>query len=226
MLSRSRLIQESKNKIYRPDVDATIEALGYFLIPNAIIIPETELKHILRIHTEPIFNNTGTNDRKRRQGKITETFISTVIAQIRAIGALLYPELYIVDPVVLQSLADCGIQRAHMDYIPHTLRHLQGTHVPRGVLVSLQPGTKLDVWPGSHRSNARDIQRRTLALDKGDVLFFRGDLIHAGSSYRRPNSRLHMHLDSKLVPRTTNRTYIISVHGSSKERARIANDTI
>jgi hypothetical protein len=49
-----------------------------------------------------------------------------------------------------------------------------------------------------------------LNLNKGDILIFRADLVHAGSDYDELNIRLHTYLDSPDVQRDNNRTYLIS----------------
>ena len=38
-------------------------------------------------------------------------------------------------------------------------------------------------------------------LQAGDVLIFRGDLVHAGAGIERANVRLHAYMDVKGVPR-------------------------
>jgi ectoine hydroxylase-related dioxygenase (phytanoyl-CoA dioxygenase family) len=64
----------------------------------------------------------------------------------------------------------------------------------------LQDNTTLDVFDdqGEHK---------LLALDAGDILLFRSDLVHAGSAYTEDNLRLHAYLDSPFVKRITNRTW-------------------
>ena len=93
------------------------------------------------------------------------------------------------------------------------------------MLVATMPGTKLNVWPGSiklittHPEFIKyndQINCKVLDLDKGDVVFFRADLVHAGSSYDKENVRLHCFLDSEFVQRQPNRTFLIRKHGSEE----------
>jgi|LakMenEpi03Aug12_release.lakeMendotaPanAssembly.Ray.scaffolds.fasta_scaffold5816299_1 hypothetical protein len=51
------------------------------------------------------------------------------------------------------------------------------------------------------------IKKEIKKLNKGDIFIFRGDLVHAGSSYKKSNIRLHCFLDSSLVHRDSNRTW-------------------
>jgi hypothetical protein len=60
-----------------------------------------------------------------------------------------------------------------------------------------------------------------LLLSRGDILFFRGDLIHAGSAYAEANVRLHMYLDHPMAPRDANRTWIVRRHASPEFQAHI-----
>lgn len=47
-----------------------------------------------------------------------------------------------------------------------------------------------------------------ITMNKGDVLFFRADLIHAGWSYAEENLRIHFHIDFRRngYHRETNKT--------------------
>ena len=206
---------------YHVDVDETIEALGFFHIPNVIHIPEEEEASIRKVRTRPIFNNSGSNDRKRHQGAISETRIPLLMAQVRAIMSKLYPNLVATDPVLLRSRPGCSVQKAHADYIPHTLSCLSGRDVPRGALIALENGTSWEVWPGSHRRITSPIEKRQLLLSRGDIVFFRGDVINAGSAYKEANVRVHIYLDHPLVARDTNRTWVVRRHASPELQANI-----
>jgi hypothetical protein len=68
------------------------------------------------------------------------------------------------------------------------------------------------------------IVRKTLILQAGDAVLFRGDLVHAGSEYSKANVRLHIYLDSPVVPRDPNRTWIIYKHADPLLRDRIIEE--
>ena len=86
--------------------------------------------------------------------------------------------------------------------------------------------SKLRVWPKSHKYctmnnnfikyQSHKIKGVDVLLDKGDILVFRGDLVHAGSSYKDDNIRIHAYLDSPVVPRDKNTTFIIKKHASDE----------
>jgi hypothetical protein len=87
--------------------------------------------------------------------------------------------------------------------------------------VALQDGTTLDVWPGALTTEPgrwpASIPRCQVRLQAGDVLLFRGDLVHAGSAYNAANVRLHCYLDAADVSRPPDMTWFID----GAERARI-----
>ena len=85
-----------------------------------------------------------------------------------------------------------GDQDRHVDEPPLFMaRFMAGRAVadmPLSVLVALDAGAKLRVWP---RGGGPPMLIR---LDLGEVLVFRGDLCHAGLGYRVENVRVHMYL--------------------------------
>lgn len=143
----------------------------------------------------------------------------------------LFPHLEPNDWVVIGSKLGCKDQAAYTDY-PPTLDMKNDGMVPINVLIALEPQTFINVWPRSHRLICNDllddegnsawdtmdkqiapIGMQTLELSKGDLLLFRGDLVHAGASYETSNHRLHCYLDSWA--REKNRTWIIHKHASA-----------
>jgi ectoine hydroxylase-related dioxygenase (phytanoyl-CoA dioxygenase family) len=200
---------------------------GYAVLRNWITIPDRELTALQKraADAEPIFNGSGRNDRRRRQltlrlrdGTWLGSIRERLAAEFAATGHT--PTGF----VLLASDPGCVRQAAHQDYVPDdTLRSVTDDAMPLLFLLALEDNTMLDVWPGSHRpSGATRIRRETLCLDPGDAVLFRGDLVHAGSAYETvPNCRVHVYLDHPLVPRTPNRTWIVSKHGSAADRERI-----
>lgn len=199
-----------------------------------------------RRHDRAIFNHQddrvrqdgghGRNDQRRRQCTLrsNRTLPVAMRAVLRSAEAFLgensewcggrTPSAW----ALLRSLPGCARQAAHADYVPTpALCRASDAEMPLAVLVALQDETTLDVWPRSIRCIGADteelahyplIQRHTVALSAGDVLVFRGDLVHAGSAYDAENVRLHMYLDSAHVPREPNRTWLIDVHASDELR--------
>lgn len=153
----------------------------------------------------PIFNGAK-NDKKRLQSTLrcNKTIISDFIEKLQENIYNILPSesrLYFSNWVILKSLDGCNEQRPHTDYNVENIKNITDSIcVPLLVLVALMPETYLDIWDldGIHRK---------LVMDKGDVLIFRADMIHGGSSYEKENIRIHAYLDSPLVKRITNRTW-------------------
>lgn len=172
----------------------------------------------------PIFNDNiinRRNDHLRRQIALPnrQKWLSTVRQKLQHT----YPEHYVTDAVLLQSLAGCRRQAAHCDYIP-TPELLVTKTKPLLFILALEDNTYLDVWAGSHLRKSlrgRPILPTRLTLNAGDAIIFRSDLVHAGSAYDKSNIRIHFYIDHPSVPRDPNRTWIIYKHASEMERARI-----
>lgn len=188
-----------------------------------------------RLRMEPIFNYNSTtshNDGRRRQADFPGSDHLAALLNLNC--NLLSTGRHATDFVALESLPGCQIQAAHTDYIPDAaLLDTTDDTVPLLAVIALQPATTLDVWPGSHRLVRRlrltrhtpKVTRRTVRLNIGDVIVFRGDLIHAGSAYASRNLRLHAYIDHLLVPRPPNRTWTIQRHAEPLLRAAVVEGT-
>jgi hypothetical protein len=97
--------------------------------------------------------------------------------------------------LVVGARAGCERQYPHTDFDVATFGR-DCEHLPMGVFIALQKGTKLDVFTGAHKSvrdkpSANEVKHpKTLQLDRGDVAVIRGDLPHNGSAYDVDNARL------------------------------------
>eukprot|EP00931_Biecheleriopsis_adriatica_P101974 TRINITY_DN77018_c0_g1_i1.p1 TRINITY_DN77018_c0_g1~~TRINITY_DN77018_c0_g1_i1.p1 ORF type:complete len:332 (+),score=35.91 TRINITY_DN77018_c0_g1_i1:62-1057(+) len=140
------------------------------------------------------------------------------------------------DPAVLVSLAGCRRQSFHTDYAPSSIEPLSPYHTPKGMLLAVTEGTKLDVVapvPGSRSDSlwllreleqqrdgtqllgSTELSRRTLHVPVGTALLFDALLVHAGSAYDERHHRVHMYLDHVSVARVPNRVFVLGDHLSS-----------
>ena len=78
--------------------------------------------------------------------------------------------------------------------------------VPLSILMALQPGTTLWVWPGSHRDMHNTSEKAydnvlhhgvRVELPATGFVVFRQDLVHAGDGFTDDNTRCHLFLDRK-----------------------------
>jgi len=208
---------------------------GYQIYKNVINVPIPIYHNIIRQTNKkekPIFNHHETrsrNDYKRKQcnlsikNKQIEEFITNIN---NFLTTNVNSNLSISQWVILHSLSGCGDQAAHCDYVPSTdMLQVSDDQIPLAVIVALMPSTKIHIWPQSCYKNKRNkkmkIEKLTLELEPGDVFVFRGDLVHAGCAYENDNYRLHTYMDSLLVSRTHNRTWLIDKHADDNMRKMI-----
>ncbi|OWZ23329.1 hypothetical protein PHMEG_0001806 [Phytophthora megakarya] len=90
-------------------------------------------------------------------------------------------------------------QEPRQDYI-QTVRddvdsRYRGT-IPASVLVSLEPGTRVRIYPSCFEY-ARSDKELILDIPPGYAVIFRGGLFHSGVGYTVPNYRLHCYLVGK-----------------------------
>lgn len=153
----------------------------------------------------PIFNGVK-NDKKRLQSTLrcNNSMISEFIEKLQENIYNILPSesrLYFSNWVILKSLNGCNEQQPHTDYNVENIKNITDySCVPLLVLVGLMDETYLDIWDS-------DGINKKLIMDQGDVLIFRADMIHAGSSYEKENIRIHAYLDSPIVKRIPNRTW-------------------
>lgn len=174
-----------------------------------------------------IFNDAGLgeedDDGQRRQYPVEQVFrrcpeLKDVWARLMAWIGGRCPQHRVSDPVVLISLdGGCLPQRAHTDYTEQSLQSMdlraQPERVPLACLVALQDDTSFDVWPGAIAFNedGDPMEHCTVILQRGDVLLFRGDLVHAGAAFGRQNVRLHAYLDVEGVQREPDQTFYMDM---------------
>lgn len=214
---------------------------GYVIVKNKFKIPDNVKNHFeqtVQRRGSAIFNhneNSKHNDRKRIQVNVTakSKYIQGFMDTLNQSLAKSFRHLEINDWVVIGSKPGCKNQAAHTDYSPSP-DMTDESKIPINVLIALEDGTLINVWPGSHGlicndlidqdglsdwdkmgtgyNQYRPIKMQTLSLNKGDLLLFRGDLVHAGASYEKANCRLHCYLDAGY--REPNRTWLINRHAS------------
>jgi hypothetical protein len=201
---------------------------GYLILPG-FLNPENLLNAIesYRNRTQYIFNAPGSNDHKRRQINLHQDVVRDLKEEILSLP-FLSDVHHVEDFVLLRSLPGCKRQAAHTDYIPEaSLLQCEPYKLPLLFLFALEENTKLVVWPSSHKvvqgrgRTLQPIQPTTILLDRGDALVFRPDLVHAGAEYEIENIRIHCYIDSDLVKRNPNRTWVIGKHADELVQSKI-----
>ncbi|KKL07371.1 hypothetical protein LCGC14_2586680 [marine sediment metagenome] len=221
--------------IYAAD---NLHTLGYEVYSDVIPIKDNIVEKLIDYgrNGSQIFNHHETrlrNDHKRRQATLQRRS-ANLRNGIQDFVSEQFPHLTLKNLVVIHSKPGCGDQASHCDYVPEpNLATVPDSHFPLAVLLAVMPGTKISVWPRSIRfaytsptilQQIQPIHRKTLELDIGDMLVFRGDLVHAGAAYDEENVRIHCFLDSELVPRTPNHTWLVHKDSCQELRDIIKSD--
>ena len=153
---------------------------------------------------------------KPNEGRRKQLVISDVLADefVKAV-AVVVPHVSLSDAVFLISEAGCKRQSPHCDWDPVD-PVFRSMVVPCGVVWSLQNHTFLVVWPGSWRlfqtapvSSCPLLSESIVEMNAGDVLIFRGDLVHAGNCYADRNIRMHAYGDVSRVARVPDYTFLL-----------------
>ena len=125
----------------------------------------------------------------------------------------------VCDTFVLRAEPGCRQQPTHADVSCEqmaygersTRRTSLGSHkdcpllcgdVPGSTLLAIDDDTTLQIFP----NGCRDGPGIQLRLCKGDLVYWRGDLVHAGSAYSTLNLRVHSYVDSKAWKRPSDST--------------------
>jgi len=186
---------------------------GYHVFKNKIPVHPTVLtalkKQVDSKTGGPIFNGAK-NDKKRIQSNLSRppALLDEFIDELETIIYDLLPPdspLSFSNWVILKSTEGCERQRPHTDYDPELIRRAPNhKDIPLLVLVSIMPNTCLDMWDanGNHER---------VSMDAGDILIFRADTVHAGSSYQRENVRIHVYLDNQMIQRIHNRVWFSEI---------------
>lgn len=215
--------------------DSTLHSLGYHIFRNAIDITDYMKDSVLQlVENQPpvkrsrtkrssskIFNNkrNSVGDGLRAETDVGNASLLGLSTKIIQWANGNFPHHSVENMVIITSEPGCKRQVAHCDYEPTAqLANCPEKYFPCGLLVAVERHTKIVGWPNTirlstmQRDYAEEIAREpfeafVVHLDPGDVLVFRGDLIHAGAEYESHNCRIHAYLDTPCVSRKGNRTW-------------------
>jgi hypothetical protein len=211
--------------------------IGYIIYKNQFQISSNIKNDFIKQITKkskPIFNSKH-NDNKRIQANLSINKTNKYFMEnLKLFLNNLYPNLVQSNWVLIFSKPGCKKQLAHLDYVyDDEFKKCIQKEVPLLVLIALEPQTYLYLWEKSfmaiqnvitqseqseqsEQKPINPIKPTKITLDQGDILIFRADMVHAGSNYTCGNLRMHCYLDSKLLHRQPNRTWIISLHASEQ----------
>jgi len=206
------------------NTESTLHTLGYEVHRKLAAVPQhaiEDLRARARQRSSVIFNtyaagDSHVGDGRRKQmyslrNKVTKPFFAQLDASLKSLAPSHQARAW----VLVHSEAGCAEQTPHADYQPtRQLAQASDAEMPLAVLVAVMPQTRLEIWPRSIGWMASPEQplcalraaKQTLELGVGDVLLFRGDLVHASSADAAEHVRLHCFLDNPAIRRTANKT--------------------
>ena len=206
---------DSSNSIPSP---ASIRALytnGFHVYPNFARIPDDLVQRLKKHSHHSVLFNDGCP--KRLMHVFSPELIAEldICGQVETFVQMINPHVEADTWADLWSLPGNKKQPAHFDFDPKKVVGLINNLMPLLAVVALEDHSSLDVWVGYKglldRSITSPIAPTTINLNKGDVLIFLGDCIHAGSAYNNNNVRLHCYFPASMsgVPHPDNKTNIV-----------------
>ena len=97
-------------------------------------------------------------------------------------------ELQATQWVALTTMEGAQRQYAHTDYNPQDTKALENNKMPLLAFIPLEDNTQLYIWnpskgilDGTYRNVS--VKPLLLTVNRGDLVIFRGDLIHAGGEW-------------------------------------------
>ena len=157
--------------------------------------PNVPWKSELRKKLEQVFENTGVMVDSHRVKK-----------RFNRINAIMSLPLHGYDPSKTDwQPGDQGVPSSpgHIDEAINKMHGLHDADIPLSVMVAFMPNTRLRVRPFGSAAHWH-----VVVMQPGDVLFFRGDLVHHGVGYNDMNARVHCH----LYERNSAPAWPISIH--------------
>ena len=193
----------------------TLHAKGFLHLKNQLQVTPRVIRslHTRTINADTIFNYNEhkDNDYLRLQAPIQPletkglTELVTAAENILRNNSLITDTHALKDWVLLISRKGCQSQHAHFDNDPQLLASLPDQQIPLALLVGVQDGGILLVWPRNMPEGSTMVK---VEYNRGDLVIFRGDLKHAGAEYSNGrHMRLHCYIDHVCVPRQQNTTF-------------------
>lgn len=193
------------------DLKVSLQHQGFALIHNVLSEEERNggLSCVPESGFQKIFNGAERSMKKRFQFEIPIVPVPVHGNLINVIKAALVEHGLSFQTsrwAFLKSVPGCEEQEAHLDYNPS---QISSCNPPHFCIASLQEGTKIVVWPGSHevikkykldsQRPDKSIKRTTVIIPPGSVVVLSQFLVHAGASYDIKNIRLHGYLETGQV---------------------------
>ena len=188
---------------------------GYYVYPG--MFSDNELENV-RLSVSQLATNKWKNifnrNKKRLQSKELALNFSCM-AKTTKFMKTVNPDLHPRQWAVLKTEEDAMRQYAHTDYHPTRTLNLPNEQMPLLAFIPLEDDTKLYTWMPSRAILTRKltnikVKPSVLSFNRGDLVIFRGDLIHAGAEWNGSAKYcLHCYFHHTQVPFPDNETFQI-----------------
>lgn len=172
------------------------------------------LREVSQLTYAPIFLEVYREERDqyRLQARVTEfgpgmKAIHKHLAEL-ASDTEPYWEVHRASWNALKSLPGGSHQAIHRDYPTFETAEaiLTKDCVQASVIVALMNKTYFYVYPGCFGGHVDRGKVVRLELKRGEVLIFRGDLVHCGADFKKENIRLHCYVRVQSIPQQPDST--------------------
>ena len=123
--------------------------MEYFIIKSGIKPHLDIVSH--KLNRSILFNQKDHNDNKRWQVPLKS---GVLVDQFKHVCTSVLPLHVFTEPHIVCSEVGCGEQAPHCDYSPEAFNI---DHCPYSAILSIQDGTKLNIWEGSSHMVRNDL---------------------------------------------------------------------
>ena len=191
--NRLRVITDTEIQRIAICLDAIKSSQEYVIIPNVISSSISIADITLSGYSHAIaFSNDKRPYLRWMQSIKKADYLLSVIGAIKHV----FPMCDHIVMKLLTSLAGNKEQDLHADFVPNettnAIRTLEEFHY--SAIISIQEDTKLIVGE----------KKQIVDIPNHSMLFFRGDMVHAGAGYDKVNNRIFLSISSKSFPESDN----------------------
>ena len=167
---------------------------------EAIQILHEGLTSVGKAKWMPIFNP----NRKRLQYILENTnysLLKEATEFMKSVNPNLEPKVW----AALKTIQGAKRQKAHLDYAPNNIYKLTDDQIPLLLLIPLEDNVSLHLWNPSKSIirgtyNCVKVKSSFLTANRGDLIVFRADLIHAGSEWMDGEKlRIHCYFHNNKI---------------------------
>ena len=171
-------------------LDTIKDGKHYVIIPNVVSDLLTVDDVVREGDIEPIdfTNATGPVTRTMQAVQNGKDIMPEVLEALRAV----FPDCTKIEVNIIRSESGDTPQLTHCDFAPthhaKRIQNLKGFHY--SAIIALQNGTHLLVGE----------ENKSIHIPRSSMMFFRGDMDHAGDGYHEVNERLFISISSHAFP--------------------------